>query len=161
MPLPPPGGKALRATFALGQRAAGPPADAIGRLAGLGVVGRPLMGTLRTPQAGFLPLPVDALIDLLPMHGHLLWRVDAAPHLVAFDAEDRERHRIADHDGLAHSSREDQHTLRAPCCFALGALVRRQHTTTFAAPAHASRARAVVPPHPLERQTPRVRRDEL
>ena len=79
---------------------------------------------------------LNALVDLFPVNGDLFRSIDAAAHLVAFDAEDRERHRVADHDGLAHSSRQDKHTLRAPCCFALGALLRRQHTTTSGRSAH-------------------------
>src|SRR5487761_1802846 len=90
-----------------------------------------IVDALAAPQAGLFALPVDALVDLLPVDGDLLRRVDAAAHLVAFDAEDRERHRIADHYGLAHSSREDKHGVRAPCCFTLSALMRSQQDTTF------------------------------
>src|SRR6185437_1346578 len=89
-----------------------------------GCVERLVVGALRVPQRLLLAFPVDPLVDLLPVNGNFLRRVDAAAHLVAFDAEDSKRHVVADHDGLAHSSREDKHTLRAPCCLTLSALAR-------------------------------------
>src|SRR5215469_9916714 len=55
------------------------------------------------------PLAVDALVDLFPVDGDALRRIDADPHLIAFDPEDRDRHVVPDHYRLADSAREDKH----------------------------------------------------
>ena len=56
---------------------------------------------------------MDALVDLLAMHGDVLGRGDAHAHLVALHPEHGDGDRIADHERLADASGEDQH-LAAP-----------------------------------------------
>src|ERR1700685_4170094 len=58
-------------------------------------------------------LALDALVDLLPMHGHVLGRVDSNPDLVALHAQYGHRDFVTNHHGLANSPGQYQHN-RAP-----------------------------------------------
>src|SRR5580698_3269709 len=60
--------------------------------------------------AAFL-LALDALVDLFAMHGHRARGVDAETHLVALDAEHRDRDFVTDHECFAHAPGKDQHDL--------------------------------------------------
>src|SRR5690606_38867998 len=50
-------------------------------------------------RLGLVPA-LDALVDFLAMHGHILGRGDADAHLVALDAEHGDGDGITDHQGL-------------------------------------------------------------
>src|SRR5204863_385110 len=52
---------------------------------------------------------LDALVDLFPVHGNALGRVDADPYLIALDPQNRNGHVVADHDGLANPACENEH----------------------------------------------------
>src|SRR5690348_10595177 len=54
-------------------------------------------------------LVLDALENLLAMHGDILRRVDADPHLIALDAQHGHRHLVADHQGFAYPAGQNQH----------------------------------------------------
>jgi hypothetical protein len=54
-------------------------------------------------------LALDALEDLLAMHGHIARCVDADADLVALHAQHGHGDVFADHHRLANSAREDQH----------------------------------------------------
>ena len=64
--------------------------------------------------AGPALLAFDALEDLFAMDGNVLWRIDAYAHLIALDAEDRDAHGVADHQGFADATRQNQHVGCAP-----------------------------------------------
>src|SRR5690606_12168084 len=51
----------------------------------------------------------DALVDFLAVHGHVLGRGDADPHLVPLHAENGDGDRIADHQGFADAAGQNQH----------------------------------------------------
>src|SRR5574337_503246 len=56
-----------------------------------------------------LVLLFDALVDFFAMHRDILGRSDANAHLVAFDAQHRDRYLVADHQGFPHSASQNQH----------------------------------------------------
>jgi hypothetical protein len=45
------------------------------------------------------PLP-NGVVDLVPMHGHVLWRLDPEANLVTADLDDDEHNVVADVDPL-------------------------------------------------------------
>src|SRR5688572_6484995 len=52
---------------------------------------------------------VDALVNLLAMHGNILGRSDADAHLVALDPEHGHGDRISDHQRFAYAAGQDEH----------------------------------------------------
>src|SRR5579875_785695 len=77
-------------------------ASAIGRF----VLDRTITG-LGTRAARMLLL--DALINLFTVNGNLFRSRDADAHLVALDAQDRNRYLVADHQGFPHAASQNQH----------------------------------------------------
>jgi len=59
-------------------------------------------------------LTLDALVNLLPMHGNRLRRVDADADLVAFDTEHRDRDFMSDHYGFTDPASKNQHVMLRP-----------------------------------------------
>jgi len=55
------------------------------------------------------PLGLDTFKNLFTVHGDIFRRVDTHTHLIALDAEYRDRDFLTDHDGLSDSSRENEH----------------------------------------------------
>src|SRR5258708_38020310 len=55
------------------------------------------------------PFAMDLEIDLLAEHGHLLWCLDADPHLLPHDRQHRDLDLVADHDALVGLTRQNQH----------------------------------------------------
>ena len=58
-------------------------------------------------------LALAASVNLFPVHGHVLRRVDADTHLVALDAQNRERHLVTDRHRLARASRKNEDLVRS------------------------------------------------
>ena len=56
-----------------------------------------------------LLLALDALVDLLAVHGDVLRSIDADAHLVPFDPQNRDGHVVTNHDGLADTSCKNEH----------------------------------------------------
>ena len=54
-------------------------------------------------------LSLDAFVNLFPMHRNIFRGIDPNAHLTAFDAQNGDGDLVADHDGLADSTREDKH----------------------------------------------------
>jgi hypothetical protein len=70
-----------------------------------------------------LGLALNAVENLLAVHCHVLGRLDANPDLIAFDAQDGNVDVIANLQGLANSSSEDQH--HPSPCFGTPNVLRR------------------------------------
>jgi len=68
-------------------------------------------------------LALNAVENLLAVHRHVLRRLDANPDLIAFDTQDGNVDVIANLQGLANSSREDQH--HPSPCFGTPNVLRR------------------------------------
>jgi hypothetical protein len=54
-------------------------------------------------------LALNSIVDFFAMYGYILRRINPKPHLITFDAQHGHGDLIPDHQGLADSSRQDQH----------------------------------------------------
>src|SRR5690606_9265706 len=99
---------ASRATLRVSRRHR-PNASATGyRLARAAAIRSGLGRILGIPARRFVATLV-ALVDFLAVHRHVLGRGDADAHLVALDAQHRDRDRVSDHQGLADTAGQNQH----------------------------------------------------
>lgn len=73
-------------------------------------------------SGGGFSLSLDPLLDLMTMHRHVMWRLDADPHLVASNAQHGHPDVFVDYDGLACLAGQYQHgpTPWLVSCLALG-----------------------------------------
>ena len=114
--------------------------------------GRPI----RLPVLAF---PLNALLDLLAMHGDTFRRLDSYPHLIALDAEDGDGDLVADHQRLPDSPGQYEHGLTSSSMLTVHPLsradgagpadaqpFRRVRTQSVTEPSAASSAAGLLPP---------------
>src|SRR5438093_11495180 len=73
-----------------------------------------IAGVVRLELRSLAVFPLDRLINCLAMHGDVARGVDAQPHFVAADIDNRDDNVVADNDAFVTVSGQNQHRWLLP-----------------------------------------------